>query len=205
MTACVAAAAAAAGASAIFQVASTADPEAPALKPRGASGRTCEATNAAAVLSCPAARGDSGCVYSQRLTSRKIALTESAVSQRAVRMCYLPDGGGSAGPGPCAGDAWGGGCWLAVLDLSHGSSSVLIQSNSGVKRSLTSSSSMIAAATAERRDAHVPIYAWQTRALCLCLLCCLLLTWPRRSTRLRRWPPVVVSWIHLGFTALPRL
>lgn len=30
-------------------------------------------------------------------------------------MCYVPVGGGSADPGPCAGDACGGGCWFELL------------------------------------------------------------------------------------------
>jgi hypothetical protein len=44
------------------------------------------------------------------------------VTTRSVRSCYVPDGGGSADPGPCAGDACGSGCRfelsLGLLKLS---------------------------------------------------------------------------------------
>jgi hypothetical protein len=114
-------------------------------------------------------------------------------------MCDVPDGGGRAGPGTCAGDACCGVCWFVLLLLGlSGASSLAYGYSYGDRKKGPKPSSPMAATTRGKRDVYAPKDARQSRALSLGLLC-LLLAWPRHA-RLRWWPTVAVPWIHLGFT-----
>jgi hypothetical protein len=73
-------------------------------------------------------------------------------------MYYLPGGGGSADPGPCAGDACGGSCWFALLfALSTIPSSAFMWSKSRMGKSLTAPRSMFTALSREKRWKHTQI------------------------------------------------
>jgi hypothetical protein len=75
-----------------------------------------------------------------------------------VRMCYLPGGGGSADPGPCAGDACGGSCWFAVLfGLSTVPSSAFMWSKGLAAKNLKAPRPMFAALSREKSWKHTQI------------------------------------------------
>lgn len=115
-------------------------------------------------------------------------------------MCHIPDGGGRADPGPCAGDACCGVCWLALLLLGLRRASLLAYGHLyGDRERRLKPSSPMAATAAGKREVYAPKYARQSWSLSLDLFC-LLLAWSRHA-RLRRWPTVAMPWIHLGFTS----
>jgi hypothetical protein len=73
-------------------------------------------------------------------------------------MCYLPGGGGSADPGPCAGDACGGSCWFAVLfGLSTVPSSAFMWSKGLAAKNLKAPRPMFAALSREKSWKHTQI------------------------------------------------